>query len=212
MSRINIVLQSASLLLEYPDERLLDRLNLIEAALTEVGATSRFGPLLQHLRGKSLMDLQAFHSQEFDLSRRHVLHLTYWTSGDTRRRGEELARIKQVYRESGFQVSLNGELPDYLPLMLEYAAVADLKRGCQLLHAHRASLELLRLALKRDQLPHECAVEAVCVELGGPSPQTVEQVKSLVAGPPSETVGMRTVMLPYPSFRRQAGDTHRTEV
>ena len=33
MSRINIVLQSASLLLEYPDERLLDRLNLIEAAL-----------------------------------------------------------------------------------------------------------------------------------------------------------------------------------
>ena len=39
MSRINIVLQSASLLLEYPDERLLDRLNLIEAALAEVGAT-----------------------------------------------------------------------------------------------------------------------------------------------------------------------------
>ena len=56
----------------------------------------------------------------FDLSRKYALHLSYWTDGDTRRRGEVLARFKQRYRASGFLGNLHGELPDYLPVVLEY--------------------------------------------------------------------------------------------
>ena len=68
-------------------------------------------------------------SRSFDLSRKHALYLSYWTDGDTRRRGEVLARFKAAYRASGFLVDTRGELPDYLPMVLEFAAVADPAAG-----------------------------------------------------------------------------------
>jgi nitrate reductase delta subunit len=147
-----VVFQAAALVLTYPEAELLSRLDTIEAAL-DGPAAERFAPLLAHLRGTGLSKLQSFHIQEFDLSRRHALHLSYWTDGDTRRRGEVLAEIKGVYRESGLLVDTGGELPDYLPMVLEFA-VADPERGVALLQRFRASVELLRLGLTKDGLPH----------------------------------------------------------
>ena len=88
-----VIFQAAALLLGYPDENLLGRLDLIEEAAAEAGVAERFAPTIAHLRSMPLMELQSWHVQEFDLSRRHALHLTYWTDGDTRRRGEVLASI-----------------------------------------------------------------------------------------------------------------------
>ncbi len=144
-----VVLQAAALCLAYPEQELLERLDLIEAALSGNRAAGRFAPVLDHLRPKPpaglhpkppvesvqtphLQALQSFHVQEFDLSRRHALHLTYWTDGDTRRRGEVLAEFKAVYRDSGLVGDLAGELPDHLPMVLEFA-VADPGRGRGLL-------------------------------------------------------------------------------
>ena len=109
-----------------------------------------------------IMELQSWYVQEFDLSRRHALHLTYWTDGDTRRRGEVLAAIKQTYRDSGLLVDLAGELPDYLPMVLEFAAVGAPASGVALLNTYRASLELLRIGLAEDKLPQAGVVAAVC--------------------------------------------------
>ena len=91
--------------------------------------------------------MQNHYVEIFDLSRRHTLYLSYYTDGDTRRRGETLMTIKQRYRRSGFLVDTHGELPDYLPLILEYAARVDPRDGAALLQDFRRSLELLRLAL-----------------------------------------------------------------
>src|SRR5690606_16605978 len=118
-----VVFQAASLLLAYPDEELLARLDLIEEAVDETSVAHHFAPTITHLRGGTLTDIQSWHVQEFDLSRRHALHLSYWTDGDTRRRGEVLLGFKQVYRESGLLVDLAGELPDHLPTVLEFAAI-----------------------------------------------------------------------------------------
>lgn len=196
-----VVFHAAGLVLSYPDEELLGRLDLIEQAVAEAGAGAYFEPTLAHLRGAPLMELQAFHVQEFDLSRRHALHLTYWTDGDTRRRGEVLASIKQTYRDSGLLVDLDGELPDYLPMVLEFAATGSPELGRALLNTYRASLELLRIGLAEDALPQESVVAAVCAELGGPSPRTRAEVRDLLAGPPSETVGLEHTFLPYPSMQ-----------
>ncbi len=196
-----VVFQAAGLVLSYPDEVLLGRLDLIEQAVAEVGAEAYFAPTLAHLRGAPLMELQAFHVREFDLSRRHALHLTYWTDGDTRRRGEVLASIKQTYRDSGLLVDLDGELPDYLPMVLEFAATGSPAIGRALLNSYRASLELLRIGLAEDALAQEGVVAAVCAELGGPSPQTRAEVRDLIAGPPTETVGLEPTFLPYPSMQ-----------
>lgn len=196
-----VIFQAAALLLTYPDEQLLERLDLIEEAVGQTRAAADFAPTFAHLRSMPLMELQSWHVQEFDLSRRHAQHLTYWTDGDTRRRGEVLAAIKQTYRDSGLLVDLAGELPDYLPMVLEFAAAGNPDLGLGLLNKFRASLELLRIGLAEDNLPHERLLTAICNELGGPSPQTRAEVRDLIAGPPTETVGMDTTFLPYPTMQ-----------
>ncbi len=196
-----VVFQAAGLLLTYPDEELLERLDLIEAAVAQTRAAAAFAPTITHLRSMPIMELQSWHVQEFDLSRRHALHLTYWTDGDTRRRGEVLAAIKQTYRESGLLVDLAGELPDFLPMVLEFAAVGHPELGLGLLNRYRASLELLRIGLAEDKLPQAGIVAAICTELGGPSPATRAEVQALIEGPPTETVGLNSTLLPYPQLQ-----------
>ena len=191
-----VVYQAASLVLSYPDEALLDRLDTIEAALVDTPAAASFAAVLAHLRGSALTDLQSFHIQEFDLSRRHALHLSYWTDGDTRRRGEVLAEVKAVYRQSGLLVDTGGELPDFLPMVLEFA-VADPERGTALLQRFRASLELLRLNLHRDKVPHAGVLEAVCGCLPGESPGTLAEVQARYGqAQPVEFVGLNDLAVP----------------
>jgi len=189
-----VLCQSAALLLTYPEAELLDQVDVIEAALADTPAVADFAPVLAHLRSMPLRELQSFHVQEFDLSRRHALHLSYWTDGDTRRRGEVLAEIKGVYRESGLVVALERELPDYLPVMLEFA-VADPGRGLPLLQRFRASLELLRIGLAEDRLPHAGVLTAICDSLPGESPKTRLEVQAMVDEvAPLEFVGLSEVV------------------
>ncbi len=207
-----VVFQAAALVLAYPEAELLDRLDTIEAALTGTSATDHFAPVLTHLRGGSLREAQSYHVQEFDLSRKHALHLSYWTDGDTRRRGEVLAEIKGVYRESGLLVDTGGELPDYLPMVLEFAA-ADPVRGRELLQRFRASLELIRLGLAADRLPHAGVLTAICACLPGESPRTRAEVQARYGDvQPVEFVGLDSLSGPATGIPAFAGTTReRTE-
>lgn len=195
-----VTFQAAAMVLTYPDEELIGRLDLIESSIAGTPSAHLFAETLTHLRSWKLRELQEFHVQEFDLSRRHAMHLTYWTDGDTRRRGEVLAAIKQTYRDSGLMVDLDGELPDYLPMVLEFAARGDHERGMALLNTYRASLELLRLGLKKDKLPQEGVVEAICRQLPGPLAASRSEVQKLYGAtfldaPPIEQVGLDTYQI-----------------
>ncbi len=135
--------------------------------------------------------IQTHYVDVFDLSRKHSLYLSYWTDGDTRRRGEVLAAFKQRYRRSGFLVDTWGELPDYLPMVLEYAAIVDPVDGTALLQEYRSSVELLRLALAERGTPYAGVLTAVCSTLPGPSPADRKAVMAMAAaGPPTEMVGL----------------------
>lgn len=206
--RHRVIYAAASVVLSYPDEGVLERLPLVERALTEADALAGFAATLEHLRSMPLMDAQSWYVQEFDLSRRHALHLTYWTDGDTRRRGEVLAAVKQTYRDSGLLVDLDGELPDFLPMVLEFAAHGAPSIGVALLNTYRASLELLRIGLTEDGLPQAGIVAAICDSLGGPSPQTRAEVQQLHDNPPSELVGLDGFLTttPSPAHRRSMAD------
>ena len=190
-----VVYQVAAWCLDYPTPELLDRLPLLTEALAEQAVspevTSLEG-LVDHLSTAQLDRLQRAYVDVFDLSRKHALYLSYWTDGDTRRRGEVLGRFKAAYRRSGFVVDTHGELPDYLPMVLEFAARADLEAGRELLQAYRPSLELLRIALLEKQSAYAGALAAVCATLPGESPADRAAVQVMVdAGrPPVESVGL----------------------
>ena len=205
-----IAWQSASLLLDYPDEELLARLDLIREAShqlpPEVGQPLR--EVVVRLGSTPLPDLQAEYVATFDTRRRCNLFLTYFAHGDTRKRGIALLRFKQTYLASGFDLEqAGGELPDHLCVVLEYAACVDPEQGRQLLLDHRAGLELLRMSLLDLRSPWAGALEAVCGTLPALRGDERDAVRRLAAeGPPEEEVGLT----PYGTPQFDAALTERT--
>lgn len=188
-----VVWQAASLLLAYPDTETVERAELVRSALAEAAPArlAEIAPLLDLWATRSATVLQNHYVETFDLSRRHTLYLSYYTDGDTRRRGETLMTIKQRYRKSDFLVDTHGELTDYLPLILEYAARVDPADGALLLQEFRRSLELLRLALIDRKTPYAGVITAICATLPGASPKDKQAVMAMAAsGPPTESVGL----------------------
>lgn len=190
--RDQVTFLAAAWCLSYPDEELVGRVPLMRAALGEfAGATRPFAVVLDQLEGTDLTELQGQYVQEFDLGKRHALHLSYWTDGDTRRRGEVLGAFKKVYRGQDTLVDTRGELPDFLPMVLEFAATVDMEAGKELLQAYRPSLELIKFGLLRDKLPHSDIVAAICNTLPGASPADEQAVMTMAGyGPPTESVGL----------------------
>jgi nitrate reductase delta subunit len=190
--REQVVYMAGAWCLSYPDEDLIAKVPLMRAALAEFpGAVADFQEVLDSLASTPLMEVQAHYVREFDLGRRHALHLSYWTDGDTRRRGEVLGSFKHAYRQSDILVDTHGELPDYLPMVLEYAALVDMTAGRDLLIRYRASLEMLRFGLLRDELPHARILQAICATLPGKSPADEQAVMRMAGyGPPTEAVGL----------------------
>ncbi|WP_433253596.1 nitrate reductase molybdenum cofactor assembly chaperone [Streptosporangium sp. CA-135522] len=178
-----VVWQAAAHLLAYPKEDFWARLPLVRDA-----AGGHFGPFLDHLSRVEPGELAAHYVETFDFRRRCCLYLTYYTDGDTRRRGESLARLKARYRAGGWELC-EDELPDYLPVMLEFAALDP--DGAAILRENRAGLELLRSALHECASPYGSVIDAVCAALPPIGAADRAAVARLAGqGPPAESVGV----------------------
>ena len=185
----------ASVLLQYPTVALFDGLGQLAEAVREgPRATQRpFGIFLDWLSGTSPDTVARHYVETFDLRRRCALYLTYYRYGDTRKRGMAMVTFKAAYRAAGLEPAqgegAGGELPDYLPMVLDFAGSHP--RGEKLLRAHRADLELLLRALRDVPSPYAHVVEAVCARL----PALRRPDEALVrrfweSGPPAEEVGL----------------------
>jgi nitrate reductase delta subunit len=195
---LRVAWQCASLLLDYPDEELLDRLPLVRQATLELPGElgEPLRELAAHLTTAPLTEVQADYVETFDSRRRNCLFLTYFAHGDTRKRGLALLRFKQTYAASGFALT-DSELPDHLCVVLEYAATGDLDRGRGLLLDHRAGLELLRISLRDHGSPWAGAVEVVTSTLPRLQGDELDAVRRLAAeGPPEEEVGLTPYATP----------------
>ena len=205
--QLTIVWQSVSLLLDYPAEGLLARVDLIRSASlglpTAVG--ERIRTFLVHLESTPLPELQADYVETFDARRRCNLFLTYFAHGDTRKRGMALLRFKQAYLRSGFALD-DSELPDHLCVVLEFAATIDRDLGRDLMLDHRAGLELLRLSLQDMGSPWAGLVDAVTSTLPPLRGDERDAVRRLAAeGPPEEEVGLAPFAQPQFSPGSAAG-------
>jgi nitrate reductase delta subunit len=186
------VRQAASLLLAYPDEELLGRLALLRAAVAPLPAAFAvpLGRFLDHVETTPLDRQQADYVETFDLRRRCCLYLTYFTHGDTRKRGMALLQFKHLYSRAGLTLT-DAELPDHLAVVLEFAAIGDAARGERLLTEYRAGLELIRVALEERRSPHAWVLQAVSATLPPVEATDREAVLRLAQqGPPAENVGL----------------------
>jgi nitrate reductase delta subunit len=181
----------ASVLLQYPTVALFDGLDELDAAAattTPKPAREAFGRFLRWMRSSPPEDVAAHYVQTFDLRRRCALYLTYYRYGDTRKRGMAMVVFKTTYRAEGFAPS-EDELPDYLPMVLEFAALCP--RGVRLLHAHRADLELLHRALQKAGSAYADVLVAISAQLPVLKRRELDQVRrAWESGPPREQVGL----------------------
>lgn len=188
---MNTTYKLASVLLQYPTVALFDGLGELDAAAsgTSPRATREgFGRFLGWLRATDPTTVAQHYVATFDLRRRCALYVTYYRYGDTRKRGMAMLTFKHAYRVAGFD-PCDDELPDYLPMVLEFAALAE--RGQRLLYAHRADLELLRRGLHRAETPYAGVLDAVCAQLPRLGRRELAQVRTAwEAGPPREEVGL----------------------
>ncbi len=134
--------------------------------------------------------MQSEYVETFDTRRRGSLFLTYFSNGETRKRGLALLRIKQVYTRAGLIMN-DDELPDHLCVVLEFAATTDQRAGLKILLDNRAGLELLRLHLTEINSPWAGVLQAVCTTLPALRGKEYQAVQRLAAeGPPDEEVGL----------------------
>jgi nitrate reductase delta subunit len=181
-------LKLVSLLLQYPtDDVLAARAELAAAGAGGGRAVERF---LDWWGREPARELQRAYVETFDFTRRNSLYLSYHVHGDRRQRGVALLRLKQRYAAAGLEL-LDGELPDYLPVMLEFAALAPPDVGLAALAESRDALELVRASLHDADSPYALLLDAVAEVLPGLTGAQAARVRRLAAeGPPSEQVGL----------------------
>jgi len=126
------ILIAASRLLAYPDHALRALLPDIAAYLVDLpvgdsanitDAAPRLVRVAERLREADSAELEARYVVTFDLQEPTSLYLTAHELGDSRRRGQALAELRAMLRVAGFEES-GDELPDFLPLLLEFLAHA----------------------------------------------------------------------------------------
>jgi nitrate reductase molybdenum cofactor assembly chaperone NarJ/NarW len=187
-----LVWRIAALLIDYPGEELVRVLPDLRAAASSLPAPA--GPALvsfiDHARSSTGSELAQHYVENFDLRKRNCLHLSYYAYGDTRKRGMALLRFKHAYRAAGLEPD-DGELPDHLAVVLEFAATGDALRAERLLQEHRAAVELIRLSLEEHRSPYADVLRAVCATLPAVRAEDRDDALRLAReGPPTEDVGL----------------------
>jgi nitrate reductase delta subunit len=182
-----------SLFLQYPDAELIcarEELATAVAKLPRAAATQALSRFCEWWTSEEPLSLAQHYVETFDLDRHCGLYLTFYTDGDKRQRGATLVRLKQLYRAAGLPLA-DGELPDFLPAMLEFAAAAPNGQGAIVLREHRPTLELLRSSLRTRETRYALVVDAICLTLGRSTGTDRTATDRLAAvGPPLELVGL----------------------
>ncbi|WP_431677198.1 nitrate reductase molybdenum cofactor assembly chaperone [Kitasatospora sp. KL5] len=188
-----LVLRLLSLLLQYPDTELAGARQALAAtveALQPSPAAAELAAFTAWFAEQPPDALERHYVEVFDLRRRSSLYLTYYLHGDTRRRGTALLALAQRYRAAGWEPDA-AELPDHLPVVLEYAALEGPGNGEAPLRQHRRGLELIRHSLADVTSPYRHLLAALLTLLPPPTTADLEAVAELAAaGPPAEEVGL----------------------
>ena len=146
-------LKVLSALLTYPTAELQAAVPEIRVALDAEGRLpqknrDRLDRLLHDIGAGDLYDLQERYVLLFDRTRSLSLHLFEHVHGESRDRGQAMVDLKSLYERHGLFMS-SSELPDHLPLFLEFLSVIPEAEACDLLGETSHVLEAIRQRLKK---------------------------------------------------------------
>lgn len=149
-------------LLQYPDEEFIRVLGELKEAVEEIPQAEqreRCRNFLDYLCNRPLISLQEEYTATFDLNPSTCLDLTYHRWGDGRERGTALVAFHHLYQSSGYE-STTGDLPDYLPLVLEFVSV-NRQKSQTLLGQYCEQVETIGSRLQENGSPYAGVFENV---------------------------------------------------
>lgn len=149
---MNTALKVISLLLSYPSEDLRAAIPELKAALDSAAIGEREAKALKRLAddiaGLDLYDAQERYVFLFDRTRSLSLHLFEHVHGEGRDRGQAMVDLMAMYEKDGFEIDAK-ELPDYLPMFLEYLSMKPADEAGELLGQTAHIFAALRERLKK---------------------------------------------------------------
>ncbi len=163
-------LRACALLIGYPDASLRGLLPDLRLALHDEAALSasrlaELDALIDTLQQQPALDGEAAYVELFDRGRSTSLHLFEHVHGDSRDRGPAMIDLAQTYEKAGLFLSA-GELPDYLPVVLEFASTQPPKEARAFLAEMTHILNALFTALVKRESRYASVVGAL-IELAG---------------------------------------------
>jgi nitrate reductase delta subunit len=174
---MHLTLRALAALLRYPDAELRAHAGELRDALRDERAlvTSRLAELdrlLDRLGRAEPFQVDADYVDTFDRSRRTALHLFEHVHGDSRERGPAMVDLAQTYERTGLLLG-EGELPDYLPVLLEFASTQPAKEARAFLGETAHIVRAIFSALLERKSPYASVLAAV-LDLAGERAERVD--------------------------------------
>jgi nitrate reductase delta subunit len=175
-------------LIDYPTAELQAAADEIEQALAEeraIPAPELDGVrgLIDRLRGADIMDSQEYWIRLFDRSKRLALHLYEHSYGESRDRGQAMVNLALTYRMNGFELNA-AEMPDYLPLFLEFLSVIPEAHARRYLTDALEIIEALRIRLEERDSTYAALLSALVTLASREADDAV--VEEILAGEPQD--------------------------
>lgn len=158
-------LKVLSALLTYPEadlkEAVAEMRNIIaQEALLPPCVLARTYDLLSEIETLDLYDLQERYGLLFDRSRTLSLHLFEHIHGEGRDRGQAMVDLAQLYEHHGLIIEAR-ELPDYLPLFLEFLSILPLDEARELLAKPLHIIAALHQRLEKRESAYAAVFQAL---------------------------------------------------
>ncbi len=164
-------------LLGYPDADLRTHLPELRAALHEEKALAaprlaELEALIETLSRKAVLDIESDYVELFDRGRATSLHLFEHVHGDSRDRGPAMIDLAKTYEQTGLFLG-EGELPDFLPVVLEFTSTLAPRQAREFLSEMAHIFNAIFAALQQRESPY-AAVLGALLELSGEKASPVD--------------------------------------
>lgn len=162
-------------LIDYPEQDLIGALDEVSTVLDAEALVRKdnrrdLERLIAELRARDLLDMQAHYVGLFDRVRSLSLHLFEHVHGESRERGQAMVSLRALYSSNGFVLTTN-ELPDFLPVFLEYLSSRPLGEAREQLAETSDILEAMRARLAKRRSPY-ASVFGALLAIAGVKPAT----------------------------------------
>jgi nitrate reductase molybdenum cofactor assembly chaperone NarJ/NarW len=163
MEEARSVFKVLSMLLNYPEKRLIEARRELGDVVNEFShpiANQKCGDFLAYVDAISLIQLQEEYTRLFDFNPATCLNLTFHECGESKGRGFALANLSRLYKDAGYELA-SRELPDYLPLILEFLSVCSGETCAKILTQYDSHISGLVSRLLKEESGYATLVEAL---------------------------------------------------